>query len=113
MRASIASDELLAVLQEAPCCLALANTDEKSRTKCFPQNIRRERWAMSSCQVAWSKYQSATRDKLWWSFDILQDNVSWECDDIALFEYGALIVRRMEKRERARESGWWGGGGRS
>ena len=39
MQTYSASDELLAFLQEAPCRLVLANTDEKSCTKCFPQNI--------------------------------------------------------------------------
>ena len=40
MEAYSTSEELLAFLQEAPCCLVLANTDdEKSCTKCFPQNI--------------------------------------------------------------------------
>jgi hypothetical protein len=39
MQAYSASDELLTFLQEALCCLVLANTDEKSCTICFPQNI--------------------------------------------------------------------------
>jgi hypothetical protein len=39
IQAYSASEDLLAFLQEAPCCLMLANTDETSCNKCFPQNI--------------------------------------------------------------------------
>jgi hypothetical protein len=43
MQAYSASDELLAFVQEAPCFLVLANTDKKSCTTCFRQNITGEK----------------------------------------------------------------------